>query len=116
MLSPPYNSHSAGSRIAAMSDGQGRPLDAPQSTDAVVPAENEKLRPRGRSAGAIRSARHRQLRRLRLKVFRIALREFDVIEALIDRGVLTEEQSRRADLVEEALSKILMKAISRGAF
>jgi hypothetical protein len=60
-----------------------------------------------RSSAALRARRLRQRRRLGLRVFAIELDEFRTIDALIDRGVITEDEGLDPGAVSRALEKII---------
>jgi hypothetical protein len=60
-----------------------------------------------KSKAALRSARSRRRQRLGLRVFAIELEEFPTINALIDRGVITEDEALAPGAVPRALEKII---------
>jgi hypothetical protein len=58
-----------------------------------------------------RFQRYRRRRRRGLKVYYVELSEWDMVSALIERGFLTEEQSRD----DAAISAVLAKYLNRAA-
>ena len=63
-------------------------------------------RPTRKSPGAARMARLRHRARLRLKVFHIELSEYDVVSALLDRKLLSDEEALDDGRVTEALAGV----------
>jgi hypothetical protein len=66
-----------------------------------------------RSSAALRARRLRQRRRLGLKVYAVELDEWELTTAILDLGLLTEQESRDDAKVSAVVGRILSELIAQ---
>jgi hypothetical protein len=67
-------------------------------------------------SAAARAARHRQRRRTGLRIIPIEVDEFITLNALLDRGILTETEALDRKAVARAPEKIVAAWVSKNLF